>query len=46
MFRVNIFFFKKKEDHAFTKSRFHAQDTKKKGCPGMITVRDIVFPQL
>ena len=30
-------------DHAFPKTKFHVQDTKKLNCPASITLRDIVF---
>ena len=30
-------------DHAFPKTKFHVQDTKKLKCPSSITLRDIVF---
>ena len=30
-------------DHAFPKTKFHVQDTKKLNCPSSITLRDIVF---
>jgi len=33
------------DDHYFSKSRYHAQDTKKMNCPAVIILRDIVaFP--
>ena len=36
-------FIQSNKDHAFTKTKFHVQDTKKLNCPASITLRDIVF---
>ena len=42
---ITIFlkFIQSNKDHAFTKTKFHVQDTKKLNCPASMTLRDIVF---
>ena len=37
-----IFYLYSNKDHAFSKTRFHAQNTKKINCPATIIQRDIV----
>ena len=36
-------FIQSNKDHAFPKTKFHVQDTKKLNCPASITLRDIAF---
>ncbi|XP_065667850.1 uncharacterized protein LOC136088115 [Hydra vulgaris] len=33
----------KNQDHCFTKSRYHAQNTKKMNCPAKVVLRDVVI---
>ena len=42
---ITIFlkFIQSNKDHAFPKTKFHVQDTKKLNCPTSITLRDIFF---